>query len=380
MRKYTTIVSIAMLLPFLSFAQTPVDSKATTKTKNLLTNLHTVADKGFMFGHQDDQAYGVGWHADEGESDVKAVVGKFPAVHGWDLGKDLTSDMNIDSVNYENMKSWIKATYKRGGLNSFSFHMDNLTTGGDSWDKSPSVADILPGGSKHSAFNEQLDLLAAFVKDCKKAPMVFRPWHEHNGNWFWWGKGNCTEEEYIALFRYTVDYLKNEKKIHNLLYAFSPDGSRWPLNDEAEQTYLYGYPGDDYVDIIGLDDYEHVGRNKSIPVEEQKKHLVGRLKIITKIAEERGKVAALTETGLESVANTTWFTDVILNPIKENQDEIKIAWLLVWRNSNLNDYHYYAPYPGHSSVPDFKTFEQDQFTYFESDLSNLYKKAKTPKK
>lgn len=54
-------------------------------------------------------------------------------------------------------------------------------------------------------------------------PVLFRPFHEHTGNGFWWGKGNCTAEEYIALWRFTLEYLRDTKGVHNLLYVYSPD-------------------------------------------------------------------------------------------------------------------------------------------------------------
>lgn len=370
------LIAFATLMISSALAQQPIDPDATKKTVYLLQNLYQIAERGVMFGHQDDQAYGVGWHAEDGRSDVLETAGKYPAVHGWDLGKDLSSDMNIDSVNYDNMKRWIKAAYRRGGINTFSFHMDNLTSGGDSWDKTPSVKDILPGGAKHDKFLGQLDLLAGFVMDCKGIPMIFRPWHEHNGNWFWWGKGNCTEDEYKQLYRFTVEYLRDVKGVHQLLYAFSPDRSQMPLDENAEANYLYGYPGDDYVDIIGLDNYGDVGRNSMMPLTAQKKNFTESLKLITKLANEKGKVAALTETGLESVKKKDWFTNIILNPIKENEGEIAIAWVLVWRNSNMKN-HYYAPYPGHESVEDFRVFEADELTIFEADLNKrTYKRPK----
>ena len=67
------------------------------------------------------------------------------------------------------------------------------------------------------------------------------------GTGFGGEKGTVSEEEYIRLFRFTVDYLKNEKNIHHLLYAFSPDRSRLVLDSNAVENYLYGYPGDAYV-------------------------------------------------------------------------------------------------------------------------------------
>lgn len=359
-------------------AQTPTDELSTAKTANLFTNLRIISQSGFLFGHQDDDAYGVGWTAIRGRSDVKESVGSYPAVHGWDLGSDLRNSANIDGVDFQNMSRWMKDVYKRGGINTISWHLDNLSTGGNSWDTTATVKDILPGGSKHGAFVEQLDLMADFLKGLKswltKIPVIIRPWHEHNGGWFWWGKGHCTEQEYIALFRFTVDYLKNEKDIHHVLYAFSPDRSQLQLDSLQEARYFYGYPGDEYVDIIGLDNYADVGRIGGMDdTGTQQKNFVKSLQLITHIAEERKKVAALSETGLEGVTESNWFTQRILLPITE-EDSIRIAWVLVWRNHNKT--HHYAPYPTHSSEKDFLQFYQNPHTYFESDLNNPYQQNK----
>ena len=376
------ILTAIFYVPLVSISQVPIDNQATKRTKSLLTNLHLIAERGFMFGHQDDQAYGVGWKEEKGRSDVKESVGTFPAVHGWDVGSRLDKDSNLDQVRFDNMRKWVKKAYKMGSINTFSWHLDNLTTGGNSWDKTPSVHDLLPGGSKHQAFVEQLDLLAemfdSFNAGFDKIPIIFRPWHEHNGDWFWWGKGNVSEEEYIELFRFTVDYLKNEKELHHLLYAFSPDRSRLRLDTIPEQNYLWGYPGDDYVDIIGIDNYGDVGRLGGLEsAEQQAYNFVESLKLITKIARDKGKVAALTETGLEGVTQSDWFTNIILNPVKQHRSEIAIAWVLVWRNAN--NIHHYAPYADHPSVPDFQLFEADSLTYFERDLKNPYKSGKALK-
>ena len=266
------------LMNFLS-AQTPSDVNATRKTHNLLTNLHAVANQGFLFGQEDGQAYGVGWRSEANRSDVKSITGSYPAVHGWDLGRRLDLDKNIDSVRFDQMIDWIKLAYKRKGINTVSWHLDNLISGGDSWDKTSSVSDILPGGARHQELIHHLDLLAGFLDKCRvngtRIPIIFRPWHEHNGNWFWWGKGNCSEEEYIALYRFTVDYLRDIKKIHHLLYCFSPDRGAFKLNKKASKNYLYGYPGDEYVDIIGLDNYHDVGRTTNfLSKKKQRDHFI----------------------------------------------------------------------------------------------------------
>lgn len=362
-------------------AQDLIDKKATRKTKALYTNLHKISAQGVMFGHQDDDAYGVTWKAVDGRSDVKDVCGSYPAVHGWDLGKiELSQSSNLDSVDFKNLLRWIKKTYKRGGINTISWHVDNPVSKKSAWDKTPAMKDILPGGTAHRYYIAQLDLLAEFLRKCKsgftKIPIIFRPFHEHNGDWFWWGKGNCSEEEYKQLWKFTVNYLKDEKKIRHLIYAFSPDRSRMKMDslrslDTLKASLQYAYPGDNFVDLIGLDNYMDVGVgwNKKTP-EEQRTDFVTSLRALSQLAAEKNKVAALTETGLESVTNPNWFTEVILNPMKEASD-IKIAYVLVWRNANAK--HHYAPYPGHPSAKDFVKFYEDEKTIFEDDLHNIYK-------
>ena len=370
---------LPLLCPAVLSAQVLVDPKATAETKALFSNLKASATKGIMFGHQDGDGYGVGWRNGKGKPDVFRITGDHPAVHGWDLGKiEHAAAMNLDSVNFRNMRRWIIRNYRRGGINTVSWHIDNPVSGGSAWDKTPAVKDILPGGSKHELFLQELNRLADFMNGLQSGgspvPIIFRPWHEHNGDWFWWGKGNCTEAEYIALWRFTVHHLRDTRNLHHLLYAFSPDRSRMDLTD-ARGAYTYGYPGDGYVDVIGLDDYQDAGFCETA-ADRQKKNddLVKVLRTITAIAAEKNKVAALTETGQEGIREDRWFTGVMLEPIRTAGD-IRIAFMVVWRNANRK--HHYAPYPGHPSVPDFLNYYNAPLTLFESDLSGIYKTSKS---
>jgi len=341
-----------------------VDPNATEQTKALFFNLREIPKKGIIFGHQDDLAYGVSWKAESSRSDVKEVCGDYPGVYGWDISR-LAQPENIDSVNFERMKQWIVEGYERGGIHTISWHLDNPVTGGNSWDKTPAVAAILPGGAKHEFYKEQLNLVADFFQSLKGkngeyVPLVFRPFHEHTGNWFWWGKGNCTSEEYVNLWQFTVRYLRDEKQVHNLLWAYSTD------QFYSEAQYLEFYPGDDFADILAYDDYHSI---KSI---NEREKLQYRLKTIVTLAEARGKVAALSETGLEGIPIDDWFTKVLLEGIQSDDTGRRIAWVLVWRNGNSK--HHYAPYPGHSSAADFLKFYSDPATLFERDLPDMYKR------
>lgn len=346
-----------------------IDPLATQETINLYKNLKSTATNYLMFGHQDDMAYGVGWKKIEGKSDVKDITGSYPAVHGWDLGHvGPHSNVAIDD-----MRRWMVEIYERGGINTLSFHWDNFTSKGNAWDTTNTVKYILPGGKDHQLYVDELDGLAEYLSTVKSGdtpvPMIFRPLHEHNGDWFWWGKGICTEEEYIALWKFTVYYMRETKGLHNLIYCFSPDASRMNGGD-LKTDYLYGYPGDEYVDMLGIDDYWNVGRDiNPKSAEEQEKVFIETLELVTQLADEKAKVAAITETGLESITNPTWFSDEILNPMKKS-DKIKMSYVLVWRNDNPK--HHYAPYPGHPAVEDFKSFCADEKVLLEKDLKGMY--------
>ncbi|MBU1097542.1 MAG: glycoside hydrolase family 26 protein [Bacteroidetes bacterium] len=339
-----------------------VDHYATNETLALYNNLKIVTQNAVLFGHQDDTAYGVGWNTVLGRSDVKEVCGDYPAVYGWDLG-DIGNKSNLDGVNFENMKRWIREAYSRGGINTISMHLDNPVTGNNAWDNSPAVAAILPGGSHHNNYISTLKNVADFMKDIKTSngeniPILFRPYHEHNQTWSWWGKSACTSDEYNQLWQMTVEYLRDTMEVHNLLYIISPQD----LSDQFD--YFERYPGDDYVDIFGLDYYQLTN-----PASITK--LGKSLDIIASLAESRGKISALTEVGNEKLTIDNWYTDYLLKALMYNENSKKTAWCLAWRNSNSS--HYFVPYPGEKSVMNFVQFYNDPFTIFENDLPDMYK-------
>ncbi|MBN2356655.1 beta-mannosidase, partial [candidate division KSB1 bacterium] len=188
-------------------------------------------------------------------------------------------------------------------------------------------------------------------------PVILRPYHEHNHTWPWWGAGACTVDEYNALWRMTVEYLRDTHNLHHLLYAISPQ----EINSEAE--YLARYPGDRWVDVLGLDYYKLTSKSNVTPLGKT-------LEVLTAMAEARNKVAALTEVGVEKVPYADWWTGYLLAAIKYSSQSRKIAWALVWRNASKN--HFFAPYPGQASMADFLTFYQDPLTLFEKDLPGMY--------
>ena len=346
----------------------PVDKSATLETKNLLINLRKLVSKGIMFGHQDDLLYGKGWKYETNRSDVKSVCGDYPAVYGWEIGKvEIGASMNLDSVPFDEISKNIKIAYARGGVCTVSWHADNPQSEGSAWDTTRVVYSVLPGGKNHELFKQRLDRLANFflsLKDDegKPIPLIFRPYHENTGKWFWWGKNHCTPDEYKSLYRFTVNYLTKAKGVHNLLFAFSPDR----VKNEGE--YFETYPGDDFVDVLGLDVYCW---NKPAGIQEYFKVAKNDLAMITEAAKKKNKLAAFTETGLVEIPNPKWWTKVLWKTIKK----YPVSYVLVWRNAYNRPNHYYAPYPGHTSSADFIEFSKLPGTLFQSDITklNLYK-------
>jgi mannan endo-1,4-beta-mannosidase len=338
----------------------PCDKQATYETRFLFASMQRLIGAGVMFGHHDDAAYGVGWRLEPNRSDVKSVTGSYPAVYGWDLAKiehDSTKDIN--GIPFKLQKKLVKQAYARGGINTFCWHMDNPANGKTAWDTTMrTVKELLPGGFAHEAYKQNLDKAARYLRklkgdDGEAIPVLYRPFHELTGNWFWWCKNTCSAEEFKDLWRFTIDYLRNTKKLHNLLIVYSV------ADFDSEADFLERYPGDDYADFIGFDNYCY----KS--VDQYQKKLDFRLGLLDAIAAKHHKIACLAETGYEGIPMPDFWTKVLLPVMAKHQT----SYLLTWRNANTH--HFYAPYPGQSSVADFVNFYNSGQTLFQKQLTPL---------
>ena len=362
------------------------DSGRTQRTENLLENLKAIGDSTvYLFGHHDDTVYGIGWAADYSNdstihqrSDVKSVCNDYPALLSFDLGHiELGDSLNLDGVPFQRIRQEILAHYDRGGMITLSWHVNNPLSGGTSWvadslksTETKTVAAVLEGGEKHDVFLSWLDRVADFLNSLEtpygvKVPVLFRPWHEHTGSWFWWGQEHCTPEQYKALWQLTTSRLK-DKGVVNALYAYSPGTE--PDGNEAK--YMERYPGDDVIDLIGLDCYCWAPDADTTQITSYATTLDKNLGMVCAIAKKRQKAVALTETGYECLKKKDWWT-ATLAPILERHP---ISYVLVWRNAHNRENHFFAPYPGQQSASDFIRFYNDKRTLFLQDLNGLYLK------
>ena len=334
-----------------------------TPAENMIARLAGLVEEGkIMYGHQDDLLYGHSWKLAEDaaefvQSDVHAVTGQYPAVFGTDLGGiEMDWESSLDKNRFDHIRAAAVAHHERGGFVTFSWHLRNPLTGGDTWDVTSTevVKSVLPGGEKHEMFMGWLKNAADFMEsirteDGELVPIIWRPWHEHTGSWFWWGQKLCTAEEYKALWKLTYDYMEGERGMTNLVWSYSPGASAL-----TPELFEERYPGDEIIDMVGFDCYQY--GSAAMYIAEMK----NALKVACDFASQHGKIAAVTETGAESLPHAQWWTEVLYEAVKD----YPISYVLTWRNACDMENHYYAPFPGQASADDFKAFSQlDQMMF-----------------
>ena len=343
---------------------TPIDPNATQETRNLLQHLHEMSGHHILFGHHDTTWSGVGWQNQEGRSDVKTSTGHYPAIYGWDLlspGPDNIARLAIEA-------------YGRGGINELSWHLKYNGSYNKSADNEDVVKTMLPGGAQHQWLTDQLDMCAAFIDGLKDlngvhVPIIFRPWHENTGKWFWWGTDTTTPDEYIALWRFTISYLNDVKGVHNIIWAYAP--SRTGVGSAGQSYDTNRFPGYPYVDVLGLDFYYESVADSSI--------LVNDCRSIVTLCDQHNKVPALAEFGWSGgtpfcpIAN--WWTTDFLGPLKADDQARRITWAMTWLNTSNQSW---IPLPGDPTFDDFVTFSRDPTISFGDMIPNLYSENAEP--
>ncbi|GEM00924.1 mannan endo-1,4-beta-mannosidase [Halolactibacillus halophilus] len=403
------ILTLQMVLPYVEVEaaeEEGVELKlsnpdASTYTKELFAYLKGLGGDEILFGQQHAIDEGItlkndGNRVASDQSEVKNAVGEYPAVFGWDTnsldGRERPGNAIGDvALSYEerlnNLAASMKKAHELGGIVTLSMHPNNFVTGGNYKDTAGNVVrEILPGQSKHEVFNAWLDQIVDLShkvvdKNGEAIPIIFRPFHEQTGSWFWWGQSSTTPEDYKAIFRYTVDYL-HEHGNNNILIGFSPNSG--PSGDK--EHYFETYPGDDYVDIIGIDSYDNKNNAGS---EAWINRLAGDLQMLAEEAQARGKVSALTEfgysaQGMNETGNTLDWWMRILEGIMNNDAFPKAketSYMLTWANFGLPN-NMYVPYEDvngdlggdHELLPTFKDYHDDARTVF-ANGGNVYNQS-----
>lgn len=360
MNKTTLLILAAVMM----MACSQVNETSKNGAEQLLGRLQTLQQKGYMYGHQDDPFYGLQWDGDTmpgvDRSDILSIVGDYPAIMGFDLGGiEMGDEKNLDSVAFARIRTEIIKHHQRGGIITISWHPRNPVTGGNAWDVSDTtvVRQILQNDSAKALFATWMTRVGDFLSTLKTedgvpVPIIFRPWHENNGSWFWWGQKLCSDEEFHGLWNTLQDYLTGEG-LDNLLWSYSPnlDGS-W-----TKERFLARYPGNDRVALIGEDAYQWGTEDEFVSA------LNADLTFLSDFAKENGKMIAMTECGYKNIPDSTWWTRV-LKPV---MDKYPISYFHTWRNYSKE---YFAPDPDQQSAADFKKLYDAPNTLFLKEIIN----------
>jgi mannan endo-1,4-beta-mannosidase len=279
-----------------------VNPSSTEDVKKVLNYLVGLKGNGILTGQENMADNATQW-----TNKVFELTGKFPALLGEDFSYGSDAFKKRMNVVNASLKQW-----KQGGLVTISWHQVNP----DTWDESENEGDfkntqvamtnerfhelLQDSTAIHKKYIAHIDTVATYLKMLKDSGVVvlWRPYHEMNGRWFWWG----AKPEFTKLWKMMYDRFTNHHGLNNLIWVWAPNISN-PISKY--------YPGDDYVDIVGFDGYPKGIRNW-----DQKKALQTELDEITTLS--KNEVIALTEVG--------WLPD--MDWLQNNRPEV--IWFLCW--------------------------------------------------
>lgn len=229
-----------------------VNPKITPEAQRLLEFIYEIHGKYVITGQHNYLG-----HMSRYTDSIYDITGKYPGIWGGDYGfADSTHDH--DNIKYRPLLvPEIVKQHERGSIITLTYHQADpyigepcQFIGGVQTDPTPEQwkAIVTEGTEVNTIWKEYVDRLAEELKQLqeKNIPVLFRPYHEMNGKWFWWG-GFPGEDGFQAMWKMLYHRYTDYHKLNNLVWVWSPDKPWHGLKEF--------YPGDDYVDIVSLDIY-----------------------------------------------------------------------------------------------------------------------------
>lgn len=186
------------------------------------------------------------------QNEVQRITGKYPGVWGCDFGYGHPPEQMAKMR--QKLVDEAKAEYKAGSIITLCYHQvkpGDLESAG--WKSvqgrltDQQMQDVVtPGTALYNQWLAQVDDVAAYLKQLKQAgvPVLWRPYHEGNAPWFWWGnRAAAYKQLWINLHNRLVDY----HGLDNLIWVYCADQKGAGMNEF--------YPGDACVDVVGKDLY-----------------------------------------------------------------------------------------------------------------------------
>ncbi|MDH7568041.1 MAG: glycosyl hydrolase [Armatimonadota bacterium] len=259
MERWPVLLSmvVSAALPAGASQPAPANAKASPAARrvlNYLTELNTRPHKRVLSGQFVGHCEAVDYGFAQTVAKTHQAAGVWPAIIGADYGwwRGKTGGRDLRATNRPLIAYW-----NAGGLVTVSWHAQNPWSGGDAWDIAIGrYTDLVATGTEvNRAWMAALDEVAAGLAELRDAGVVvlWRPFHEMNGGWFWWTSRLAwpSPEEFAAVWRHMFHYFVENKGLNNLLWVYGASSSGPP----HFKTPDYYYPGDAFVDVVGIDFY-----------------------------------------------------------------------------------------------------------------------------
>jgi mannan endo-1,4-beta-mannosidase len=264
LRVFVLLVLTCPLFAFTAPAVAPVTPDASPEARALLQLLHELSGRHTLTGQHNYPAI-----RDRNTQFATRHIGRMPAVFSTDLGHAKAGDSDSYLARPDIVQECIRQ-HQLGALVTICWHAvpptaDEPVTFRALPDSDPHTLksvqgqlldeqfrDVLtPGTALHAKWQAQVDAIAIFLKqlDAAHVPVLWRPYHEMNGDWFWWG-GRTGEFSTARLYRQIFDRLVRHHGLKNLIWVWSVDRP-----DRPGMEYENFFPGIDYLDVLGLDVY-----------------------------------------------------------------------------------------------------------------------------
>ncbi len=231
-------------------ADTPVTPGASPEAQALLNFFASVYGKKVIAGQHD------GWRFKNGLSEelnyITNTTGKFPAILEMDVSGYTSPTHDTEHRLMEHALDWVQ---NRHGIAAFCWHWRAPMDKPAFYSKETHfdiARAVTPGTPEYAAVERDMDTIAGELTVLRDAhvPILWRPLHEANGRWFWWGVGG--PEPFKKLWRMMFENFTGKHHLNNLIWVFSPG---------AETDLAAWYPGDAFVDIVGQDHYPMDGNH-----------------------------------------------------------------------------------------------------------------------
>ncbi|MGN8647514.1 glycosyl hydrolase [Gracilibacillus sp. HCP3S3_G5_1] len=211
------------------------NSNASYEAKKLFQYICSIYGNKILSGQQESD-----WKApaDDELDYIKEKTGRLPAIRGLDYIND-----DYEGVNKRSIEWW-----EKGGIVSICWHW-GTPPDGIGYESSKGTIDLeealTEGTDLYNGMIAKMDEVAVALKELQDArvPILWRPFHEFDGAWFWWGKGGAVQ--FIKLWRLMYDRYTNYHGLTNLIWVLGYSG-------EVKKGW---FPGYEYVDIAGADTY-----------------------------------------------------------------------------------------------------------------------------